>query len=79
MRKLYVNFVLTTFVVLVILLAQAAQAAELTVPATVVSVYDGDAFRARAQIWPGHEVTVSVRVDGVDTPDRLNHRGTHQP
>jgi endonuclease YncB( thermonuclease family) len=37
--------------------------------ATVLSVYDGDTFTARAKIWPSVEVETSVRVDGVDTPE----------
>lgn len=39
------------------------------VSASIVRVVDGDTFVARAFIWPGHEVTVHVRVLGVDTPE----------
>ena len=41
----------------------------LTVPATVVSVYDGDTIRVEAAHWPGHTWTGSVRVLGIDTPE----------
>ena len=37
--------------------------------AVVVSVYDGDTFTADASPWPGITIRVSVRVDGVDTPE----------
>jgi micrococcal nuclease len=36
----------------------------------VLKVIDGDTFLARAKIWPGHEVTVSVRLRGIDAPER---------
>jgi len=39
------------------------------VKADVVSVYDGDTIRVKASIWPGHTVAVSVRIDGIDTPE----------
>lgn len=39
------------------------------VPADVVSVYDGDSFTALAHPWPGLDVTVRIRVKGVDTPE----------
>jgi endonuclease YncB( thermonuclease family) len=41
----------------------------LTVPADVISVYDGDTFKAQAHPWPGMSIDVSVRVNGVDTPE----------
>ena len=41
----------------------------LTVPATVVSVYDGDTIKVKAEHWPGHTWTGNVRVLGVDTPE----------
>ena len=42
----------------------------LTVPATVVSVYDGDTIKVQAEIWPGVTWAGSVRVLGVDSPER---------
>ncbi len=36
----------------------------------VIEVIDGDTFLARAKVWPGHEVTVSVRLRGIDAPER---------
>ena len=41
----------------------------LSVPADVVSVYDGDTFKAVAHPWPGMSIDVSVRVNGIDTPE----------
>jgi len=37
--------------------------------ATVVSVYDGDTFRAKVAIWPGLVQTILIRVRGVNTPE----------
>lgn len=39
------------------------------VEARVISVIDGDTIRAAAFVWPGHEVTVSVRIRGIDAPE----------
>lgn len=39
------------------------------VPAEIVSVQDGDTFRARAHVWPGLDVLVLVRVAGIDAPE----------
>ena len=44
-------------------------AASLTVPADVVSVYDGDTIKVEALHWPGHTWSGSVRLLGVDTPE----------
>jgi micrococcal nuclease len=35
----------------------------------VLSVLDGDTFRAEAHVWPGHYVTVNVRIRGIDAPE----------
>ena len=35
----------------------------------MVSVYDGDTFTVDAYPWPGMTMRVSVRVDGIDTPE----------
>jgi micrococcal nuclease len=35
----------------------------------IVSIYDGDTFTVDAAPWPGVTIRVSVRVDGVDTPE----------
>ena len=40
------------------------------VEVTVLKVIDGDTFLARAKVWPGHEVIVSVRLRGIDAPER---------
>jgi len=39
------------------------------VAAKVIKVYDGDTFTVEAYTWPGITANVSVRVDGVDTPE----------
>ncbi len=39
------------------------------VEARVLSVLDGDTFRAEAHVWPGHHVTVNVRIRGIDAPE----------
>lgn len=41
----------------------------LVVPATVISVYDGDTFTVEAENWPGHWVHIKIRVLGMDTPE----------
>ena len=55
--------------VLLLLLAAPALASDLRVPADVVSVYDGDTFTVDVYPWPGMTMRVSVRVDGIDTPE----------
>ena len=52
-----------------IVLTAAALASEQRVPATVLSVYDGDTITVEARIWPGLTWTGRVRVRGVDTPE----------
>lgn len=52
--------------VLVALLSHPVPAVE----ATVIKVKDGDTFAVRAEPWPGLEVSVSVRVRGIDTPEK---------
>lgn len=39
------------------------------VKARILDVIDGDTVRAAAFVWPGHEVTVSVRIRGIDAPE----------
>ncbi len=40
------------------------------VPARVLRVVDGDTVVVRARIWLGQDIETSVRLDGVDTPER---------
>ena len=49
--------------------AVSATLGPIEVRADVLSVYDGDTFTARAYIWPGHVVEVSIRIRGIDTPE----------
>lgn len=38
-------------------------------PMTLISVTDGDTFRARVSPWPGWSYETPVRVRGIDTPE----------
>lgn len=40
------------------------------VVAEIVRIIDGDTLEVDAHPWPGHVVRVSVRVRGIDTPER---------
>ncbi|MCB1425445.1 MAG: thermonuclease family protein [Zhengella sp.] len=48
------------------------------VEAEVIRVIDGDSVLAVAQIWPGHSVTVSVRIRGVDAPELRGRCGAEK-
>jgi len=37
--------------------------------ATVLSVLDGDTFKARIPVWQGVEIVSDVRVSGIDAPE----------
>jgi len=54
--------------------APAPAAARETVPgpitAEVVAVVDGDTVAVRARIWLGQSVETTVRIDGIDAPER---------
>ena len=39
------------------------------VEAVVVDVLDGDTFLAEALVWPGHTVSINVRIRGIDAPE----------
>jgi len=39
------------------------------VHARIVRVIDGDTFTAEAMLWPGHVLTVNVRLRGIDAPE----------
>ena len=59
-------------VAIFLLLPQPALTAE-TIPgpveARVLKVIDGDSFLAEARVWPGHLITVNVRIRGIDAPE----------
>jgi len=40
------------------------------VSAQIVRIIDGDTLEVDAHPWPGHAVRVSVRLRGIDTPER---------
>ena len=64
-----INAVKAIFTATCVALTSAALASEQRVPATVLSVYDGDTITVEARIWPGLTWMGSVRVRGVDTPE----------
>ena len=37
--------------------------------AVVLSVTDGDTFKARIPVWEGVEIVTAVRIRGIDTPE----------
>lgn len=39
------------------------------VEARVIAVLDGDTLRAAAFVWPGQEITINVRIRGIDAPE----------
>ncbi len=39
------------------------------VEARVLDVIDGDTLKAEALLWPGHRLTVSIRIRGIDAPE----------
>ena len=58
----------TLLAILLILAVQSVSAGFLHKP-EIISVYDGDTFTARFNIWINQYVVSSVRVLGVDTPE----------
>lgn len=39
------------------------------VKASVISVYDGDTIEVLANVWPGTQINVRVRIRGIDAPE----------
>ena len=37
--------------------------------AKVINVYDGDTIEVMANVWPGHQINVRVRIRGIDAPE----------
>ena len=50
-------------------MAHAAETILGPILAVPYSIYDGDTFKARARIWVGVELSTSVRINGIDTPE----------
>lgn len=48
------------------------------VEARVLRLIDGDTFVAEAMVWPGHAVTVSVRIRGIDAPEMRGRCGAER-
>lgn len=59
--------------VAMVLATSVASTGELTVPATVLRVIDGDTLEVDARPWPGVTIRTLVRIRGIDTPE-LNGR-----
>jgi len=57
---------LATLCVLIALGVAPAQAGYET---ELISVYDGDTFKVRVEIWPSVFIETSIRVRGIDTPE----------
>jgi len=49
--------------------ARGAEVVPGPVEATVTAVIDGDTLAVRARVWLGQEVTIRVRLAGVDAPE----------
>ena len=62
-------FAIRLAVTLGLLAAAAAEGHELTVPARVVRVIDGDTVEVLARPWPGQTIQAIVRLAGVDAPE----------
>lgn len=48
---------------------RAAEALSGPIPAAVVRVLDGDTFEAKVRLWLDIQLTVLVRIDGIDAPE----------
>jgi endonuclease YncB( thermonuclease family) len=49
--------------------AMAAEQVAGPITAQLISVIDGDTLRARAYVWLGIEITVDIRIRGIDAPE----------
>ncbi len=45
------------------------------VPARVLRVIDGDSLKVEARLWPGLRMTVTLRLAGIDAPERGQPEG----
>ena len=59
----------SALVLLIIISLQVSATAGNRIMAEVISVYDGDTFKAEAMVWPGFTWRGNIRVGGVDTPE----------
>ena len=58
--------------------ARAGEVITGPIAADVVSIYDGDTLTVDAHPWPQVTIRVSVRVDGVDTPELRGQCGAEK-
>lgn len=57
------------FVIAAAAIAQPADAAQLTIPATILRAIDGDTIEVEAQLWTDTFKRTVIRVRGVDAPE----------
>lgn len=68
--------ILRGLIALILFVPTCPKAAEVfpgPITATVIDVIDGDTLRIRARIWLDQEVTVILRLAGIDTPELRSH------
>lgn len=76
MKFILNNYILLIFIAVVYLLAgiYPAQATKFSKEyfyhVDIPSVYDGDTFTAKFNVWIGHTVTIKIRMLGIDTPEK---------
>ncbi len=68
-RSLFLSAVAAVLVTAAGLAPALAEIIAGPIPARVEKVIDGDTLRVRAHIWLGQEVSVLVRIRGIDTPE----------
>ncbi len=68
------TFTIATVLMVFLIWAQPAAAQSRNtiagpVMASVVNVYDGDTIEVLADVWPGTQINVRVRIRGIDAPE----------
>ncbi len=61
---------ITSLLLLLALAAPATAVAYGPYDATLVRILDGDTIVVDAAVWPGQTVRTSLRLDGIDTPEK---------
>lgn len=69
--------IVTAILLFIAIPAHAAEVMSGPYRATPYSVYDGDTFRAHINIWLGQTVSMPIRIDGIDTPEKRT-KCTHE-
>lgn len=76
-----IGSVLRGLLALILLGPSPLNAAEIfpgPITATVIDVIDGDSFRLRVRIWIDQELTVVLRLSGIDAPELRSRCATEQ-